>query len=157
MYASYRPDCFGVALRVLPQVEMMVAFRPDLSCFGGRPDGVLKNVSLRPCLACSSVPCVCCLLSRLRPLVLDVVSKVLDTWKLRYRASDRPKDRTRFAHHPVSNAWIRRTCDIKLSIYRKIERVLPSFPCIECLDTSNLRYTERSNAFCPPSCIECLD
>lgn len=27
------------------QVEMMVAFRPDLKCFGGRPDAVLKHVS----------------------------------------------------------------------------------------------------------------
>ena len=45
--------CFRrVALRAPPQqVEMMVDFKPDLSCFGGRSEGVLKNVSSPACLA----------------------------------------------------------------------------------------------------------
>ncbi|CBN79112.1 phosphatidylinositol 4-kinase [Ectocarpus siliculosus] len=57
------------------KVEMMVAFRPELSCFGGRPEAVVKHLRARFQPEKSAEKCV--------TFVHDLIEKSADNWRTR--------------------------------------------------------------------------
>ncbi|CAM9984649.1 unnamed protein product [Scytosiphon promiscuus] len=81
-FQKYRSLCVRTFLqarrsrdKIITLVEMMVAFRPDLACFGGRPDAVVKHLRARFQPDKSAEKCVA--------FVHNLIEQSVDNWRTR--------------------------------------------------------------------------
>ncbi|CAM9773265.1 unnamed protein product, partial [Hapterophycus canaliculatus] len=81
-FQKYRSLCVRTFLqarrsrdKIITLVEMMVAFRPDLACFGSRPDSVVKHLRARFQPDKSAEKCVA--------FVHNLIEQSVDNWRTR--------------------------------------------------------------------------